>query len=273
MTITPPKGFLTRPEASRLYNRSQRALERDLDAALRTKDIQVLQHWKLLTKEGVIERAQDVQAGAVKQLQIDGRVPVWCVSEDYLNETHGKRGSPKPRHKTEATAVGRSGAEDRSRENVYEQSSTASESSVSLPDDLAFLKERIRVLEREKRDEATRNEKREAKLFAELDTKNQQISSWDEITQGLTRALATGQISPSLTVGSSRPVQPTSSSSKGDDGGHIVEVETEAENKPTSKAVKKPPKRGHSPRMPAELFAWCGTTCGVRSSRDDWLAR
>ena len=69
---------------------------------------------------------------------------------------------------------------------------------MALPTDLVFLKERIQTLEREKREEVERNEKREAKLFAELDVKNKQISAWDGITQGLTRALATGQIAPSL---------------------------------------------------------------------------
>ena len=41
-----------------------------------------------------------------------------------------------------------------------------------LPTDIEFLKERIRTLEREKREEVERNEKREAKVFAELDVKN-----------------------------------------------------------------------------------------------------
>ncbi len=71
MTITPPKGFLTRPEASRLYNRSQRALERDLDAALRVRDKKLLVHWKLLTKDADTKAAEDIDIETVKKLQAD----------------------------------------------------------------------------------------------------------------------------------------------------------------------------------------------------------
>ncbi len=72
-----------------------------------------------------------------------------------------------------------------------------------LPDDVAFLQDRIRTLEQEKREEVERNEKREAKLFAQLDVKDKQISAWDEITQGITKGLATGQITPNLLTPSS----------------------------------------------------------------------
>jgi hypothetical protein len=241
MTITPPDGFLTRPEASGLYNRSQRALERDLDAAQRTKDTEVLMHWRLLTKDGVIREAEDLEPAAVKQLQTDGLVPVWCVSKEYLHKAYGKRGTPKPQRERKGTIIDREVGDNPKSDNVQGQASTDDESSVSLPDDTAFLKERIRVLEQEKRDEAARNEKREAKLFEQLAVKDKQISAWDEITQGLTRGLATGQISPSLNPGSSGSTKPKTDSTKNDDRGQVVDVETAA-----SDAVKKKPSR--SPR-------------------------
>jgi hypothetical protein len=64
--------------------------------------------------------------------------------------------------------------------------------------DTAFLRDIIRRLEREKEQEQERHDRIVAKLFGELDVKNKQISAWDELTQGLTKALATGQIAPNL---------------------------------------------------------------------------
>jgi hypothetical protein len=37
-----------------------------------------------------------------------------------------------------------------------------------------------------------------AKLFQQLEVKDKQISAWDGVTQGLTKALATGQITPNI---------------------------------------------------------------------------
>lgn len=44
MPIDIPAGYVTRPAAAETYNRSQRALERDLDVAILTQDEDVLVH-------------------------------------------------------------------------------------------------------------------------------------------------------------------------------------------------------------------------------------
>ena len=96
MAADPPADFLTRSEAARNYNRSQRALERDLDIALRVGDSDVLSHWKLFTKDGEVRAADQVTIELVKQLQIDGKIPVWYVQESHLEEQYGRKGMPKP---------------------------------------------------------------------------------------------------------------------------------------------------------------------------------
>ncbi len=80
MPFDPPTGFLTRPEAAKRFNRSQRALERDLNIAKLAEDEEVLAHYKLVTKDGKKQDAEDITTEMVKELQSDGFVPVWCVA-------------------------------------------------------------------------------------------------------------------------------------------------------------------------------------------------
>lgn len=98
-------GFLTRPEAAKLYNRSQRALERDLDQALLLGDHDVLDHYKLITKDGQARRAHEVTVEAVKALVAEGMTPVWYVEESWLEQEYGKKGSPRPRQSRESPAT------------------------------------------------------------------------------------------------------------------------------------------------------------------------
>lgn len=100
MPIEPPTGFLTRPEASRLYNRSQRALERDLNVAIGTGNDDVLPHFLLQTKDGQIRQATDVSVEQVKAFVAEGMSPVWHVEEAWLLDTYGRKGEPKPRSQT-----------------------------------------------------------------------------------------------------------------------------------------------------------------------------
>jgi hypothetical protein len=194
MPINPPSGFLTRPEAAKKYNRSQRALERDLDRALAMRDADVLLHWKLITKDGQIRGGGEITIEKVKELVGDGMTPAWCIEEAYLEEEFGRKGSPKRRGsgEIEQPQNPHSGA------GLEEGTAKATESSSAKPlsDDVTFLKERIWGLEEEKRQERLRHDTIVRNLFGELDVKNKQISAWDEVTQGLTKALATGQIRP-----------------------------------------------------------------------------
>jgi hypothetical protein len=100
-----PSGFLTRPEAAKVYNRSQRALERDLDQALLAGDSDVLDHYKLVTKDGQIRDAHEVTVEAVKKLVYEGMTPVWYVEESWLEERYGKKGSPRARQSPEPSPL------------------------------------------------------------------------------------------------------------------------------------------------------------------------
>ena len=104
MPIEPPPGYLTRPEAAKHFNRSQRALERGLDEALRVGDQDVLSHFTLVTKDGREYAAADVTIEQVKELMADGMTPTWCVEAAWLETTYGRRGEEKP--KPAASRVG-----------------------------------------------------------------------------------------------------------------------------------------------------------------------
>lgn len=205
MAITIPPNHLTRPAASKVYNRSKRALERDLEEAYKARDDNVLAAFKLVTNDGTIREATEVTTDLVEKLKMDGKNPTWCVSDAWLESTYGRKGEPKPDQKDEveehAAKTGSAAVSDRrEEENESDDGSDAGRSKTGdagsgyLPDDINFLKERIRTLEQEKLAEIQRNEAREAKLFEQLAVKDKQISAWDEVTQGITRGLATGQI-------------------------------------------------------------------------------
>ena len=88
MPIKPPPGFLTRAEATKQFNRSQRALERDLDVALTIENADVLCHYKLVTKDGLVRDAEDVSIEQVKELMAGGMVPTWCT---WVSTTTGSK--------------------------------------------------------------------------------------------------------------------------------------------------------------------------------------
>ena len=188
MSIDAPTGYLTRPEAARKFNRSQRALERDLTVALAIKDDETLVHWKLFTKDGVVRNGESVTAEIVKELIDSGMAPAWCIAETFLEETYGRKGEPRPA-RTFPEPASRAPGESSTREPAR---------TVEQFDDASYLKQIIRTLEQEKDQERTRYDRIIAKLFEQLDVKDRQISAWDEVTQGLTKALATGQLTPNI---------------------------------------------------------------------------
>lgn len=275
MAITIPDGYLTRPAASKVYNRSKRALERDLEDAYVADDQDVLAAFQLVTNDRDKREARAVTTELVEQLKMDGKNPVWCVSEAWLESKYGRKGEsrPEPRQsdeKPDKQETPPPKSSNRSEDLPGDRGETGTTESGEvehsyLPDDVEFLKERIRTLEREKRQEIERNEKREAKLFEQLAVKDKQISAWDEVTQGITRGLATGAIQPKLIHGTvagdgpvrrpeSSPVSPEGPSSEIIDTATVTpsktaevpERQAPAEAKPEALKKKRPkPKVGN----------------------------
>lgn len=201
MALNIPSGYVTRPAAERKYNRSARSLERDLDSARTSNDGEVLSAFMLCTNDGNIREAKDVTAEIVNELtKVERKNPTWVVSESWLEQTYGKKGAPLPQKNREVPQRASSRTNTPSAEEPTEQVSPEEGSepiTSALPDDIEYLKERIRVLEREKQAEIKRNEDREQKLFAQLEVKDKQIAAWDEVSQGIAKALATGKLKPS----------------------------------------------------------------------------
>lgn len=197
-----PIGFVTRPEAAKLYNRSQRALERDLDVALAIRDDEMLEHFRLVTKDGQIRHANDVVTEDVKRLISEGMSPAWLVEESWLDAKYGPKGTPKPRKakgdpgENEAQSPEHQGPSQG--RNQSESGSRGEPERRIGSDDVDYLKNQIQMLEQEKQQERKRHDTIVGKLFEQLAVKDKQISAWDDVTQGLTKALATGQLAPQL---------------------------------------------------------------------------
>lgn len=258
MPSKPPAGCLTRPEAAKLFNRSRRALERDLDLALSTQDADVLDHWCLVTKDGEVREATGVATDEVKQLVADGMTPTWYVQEDWLEREYGRKGTSRPARSRDHDKPSLQPTPELPK--LDQSTDTASSSKSSLPSEIVFLQERIRVLEREKKEEAERSEKREAKLFDQLAVKDKQINSWDEITQGLTRGLATGQLVPSLlgTGSETAPNHPApnvaDSQAQPVQDATLVEHQSSAKPKPTKKKTPARSKPKRKQKRPKGVF-------------------
>jgi hypothetical protein len=155
-----------------------------------------------MTKDGELRDAKDVTTQQVKQLQSEGMIPVWYVETSYLEQEYGRKGEPKPaksRENADAKVTLRNvpntaGSDPAGRREARGET----QGTPLLLSDAEFLQERIRTLEQLNQQEKQRHDRIVEKLFEQLDVKDKQISAWDEVTQGLTKALATGQLAPRL---------------------------------------------------------------------------
>jgi len=241
MPADPPTGYLTRPDASKKYNRSQRALERDLDSALSRQDEEQLVHWKLVTKDGQVRDGGAVTLDMVKDFVTGGMTPAWCVAQSYLAKNYGLKGSPKPGKTTRNHPATTSPPPPKSSATA----GTAEDEHDPLLNHVDFLKERIRALEKEKQQEIERHDKTVSRLFEQLAVKDKQISAWDDVTQNITKGLATGQLQPRLTATATQQNKPRREEPKEPEpekSSKVIEVEIK-KKKRRKQVVAEPPKK------------------------------
>jgi hypothetical protein len=129
-------------------------------------------------------------------------IPVWYVETSYLEQEYGRKGEPKPAKSREnfdaevtLLKLPNAAVNDPAGQRP---DGGESQGTPLLLNDAAFLQERIRTLEQLNQQEKQRHDRIVDKLFEQLDVKDKQISAWDEVTQGLTKGLATGQLTPRL---------------------------------------------------------------------------
>lgn len=180
MTNTQPKGFIARSKAVQNYNRSQRALQRDLDAALRTSDTALLESFRLVTKDSDVRSGTEVTIELVKSLTSKGMNPVWYVSERWLNETYGKKGAPRPQPKEGSARKSPLDQEPIANRRVVEASPAAGN---RFEDQIAERDEQIRYLRKEldikneQIQEANARTRESNKLMEEL---QKMLAGWQE---------------------------------------------------------------------------------------------
>lgn len=84
-------GFISKKEATELYERSHRQLTRDVCDALLAQDAKVVPHLRLRTDDGQVREGREVTIELVKRLRLDGANPVWYLRSVWLDKTFGRR--------------------------------------------------------------------------------------------------------------------------------------------------------------------------------------
>jgi hypothetical protein len=84
MTSVTLPGFLSKKQIEMAYGRSFRSLTRDITRALKTGDIDYLQHLKLVTDDNSVQEGKDLTFEMVQALHIDGRRPKWFAEEAWV---------------------------------------------------------------------------------------------------------------------------------------------------------------------------------------------
>lgn len=234
MSNTQTSPLITILEASKLVRRSERSLQRDINAALvagqdaETKPA-ILEHLVLQLKEGDETRqvpGVDCNTSDAERARDEGKQPTWLLERSWTISEYGLKPSAPDASMSEAEVEDTNLSAEQDSQSVPGHGDAISQATrietSALPDNVAFLKQRIVTLEQEKQvevqryeREVERNEKREQELFEQLKVKDKQISAWDEISQGLTKGLATGQLRPDQTL-------PATTQSRGKQHGNIT---------------------------------------------------
>ena len=256
MTQSSFAGFVKKSLAVTQLPRSNRQLTRDVHDAISTGDQDVLSCFALTTREGTTYPGQGIESvDFVKQLKSDGKNPGWLIHVEKFRELLSSRNSVKenahvhvPTETVEATPD-----EFASSENSIDKPSSGRFDYVKL------LERRIEQLESEKQQEIDRAEKekeraerRESQLNAQLLVKDKQISAWDDLTQSLTKGLATGQLTPAL---SASPVQTSTSRTNKDVMQAVDVVIEEAFDKKPERTTKKSSSKKTTSKKPSKKAA------------------
>lgn len=154
MDNTPIPGFITRRQASKLCQRSERTLQRYWSRAIELEDSRVLDHLKLRTEDGEITEGSEVSKQLIEDLKKSSKNPTWYVRATWAGKTYCARAHEKsPKEKSDAAG-----------EPPKSDGLETTDSQV-----VALLKDRIERLEQDKQI-----------LRDELKIKNEQISQASE---------------------------------------------------------------------------------------------
>lgn len=145
MTPEQLAGFVTKKQAVASYRRSHRQLTRDVTEAIRAGKEKALSNFRLRTEDGTIYDGPKVTIELIDELRLEGKNPMWFVSESWLQDSFGKKGDPEPVLRTHAVPPDDSGGSPSPRQEEGE----GTPETVSL-EYVALLKERNADLQRDK---------------------------------------------------------------------------------------------------------------------------
>ena len=255
----PPElqGYITKQQVAHLFPVSERTVQRYISNQVRTQNNEALSNLALVTDDGW-HPGTEVTSELIGEVNRAGQKPRWYIRPSFAETLFGEKPDAQPFESPPPNAT-----RPPTGSPVHGPSLEAEEGSPhrSSEPTSGFLMERITTLERQMREERERHDQLVAKLFAQLEVKDNQISAWDDVTQGLTKALATGQLAPDFSRMLNAPANPSSES---ETDSAVVDVltpqeekekstEPEPEVQPQSAPTKPPTKPGPTrKRRPAK---------------------
>jgi len=114
MSTLTTEGFINKRDAAELFNRFHRSLSRDISTAVRTRDVEALQHFRLQTQDSEVREGTEVTIEILDQLRDAGQVPTWWGEQDYLHQKYGLRGEETPNHHEASATASRPDSSPRS---------------------------------------------------------------------------------------------------------------------------------------------------------------
>jgi hypothetical protein len=94
MPDTQATDYITKTEAARLYQRSERSISRDITNAVKFGDGRVLQHVELRLEDGTRRPGTELTIEEIVDLRDRGLNPTWLLQTVWLRTAYGLRGEP-----------------------------------------------------------------------------------------------------------------------------------------------------------------------------------
>lgn len=147
MADDPLKGFLTKTQAAKKFNRHKSTITRGINAALRAQDDKVLDLCKVKTADGKIHDGNTVAPELLSKLHNDGLRPVWYLLPEAMELMIKRDSSPQgPQDETPSDLANLS-REEGSHSTITLPDPQSADYVAELEKQLAVVQERLSIVE------------------------------------------------------------------------------------------------------------------------------